>query len=447
MEKLKDIIIFLIIILLIITIIIIILLLKNKKEEDLQIKENFGSYENGADQVNIQNEIVEVNDATIYYTVYECINNYIKAINMQIEETNEDDYIEGGQISFSDLNGIYNQQDKNKLIYNLLESTYINNININEVEQYIPKINLQGSLKINKMFEIDGEKVKQYIIYINVDNNENSMYLVALDLDNQTYAIRPLKYVEYTTLKKEDLYVNIDKIEKNSNNRYEYSRINEEEMAKKYFYDYKNSIFDDLQYAYNRLNEEYRNKRFGSFDEYKEYISNNFQEMSKINIRKFSVNNKEEYTEYICKDQYDNIYEFKAYSVMNYELKLDTYTLKEEIFDTTYLEAEDEKKVQMNIDKFVQMINRHDYKTSYNCISQGFKNNYLKSQEEFETFVKNIFFNYNSLQFKTCAKKGSNLYVCYIELRDLTGESQEVREVGIIMQLKDGTEFEMSFSL
>ena len=132
---------------------------------------------------------------------------------------------------------------------------------------------------------------------------------------------------------------------------------------------------------------------------------------------------------------------------MNYEVLLDNYTITTNKFKETYSEANNEKKVQMNVDKFIQMINRHDYKTSYNCISSGFKKNYLDTQEKFEEYMKNVFFEYNKFEFRNIEQKGSNLYTVTLNITDLTEESSEARNVTIIMQLNDDLDFEMSFGI
>ena len=132
---------------------------------------------------------------------------------------------------------------------------------------------------------------------------------------------------------------------------------------------------------------------------------------------------------------------------MDYTMTLDTYTLDNDVFIETYEKSTDEKRIQMNVDKFIQMINRHDYITSYNCISEGFKNNYFNTQEKFENYIKNIFFNYNKFEFKNITKKGSNLYTCDLNITDLTGENTEIKTVTIIMQLNDNLDFKMSFSI
>ena len=165
-------------------------------------------------------------------------------------------------------------------------------------------------------------------------------------------------------------------------------------------------------------------------------------------MQQYLVNNYESYTEYVAKDQYGNLYIFKESSDNELiDINLDTYTLRNDKFFEEYNKSSNEKKVQMNVDKFIQMINRHDYKTSYKCISSGFKKNYLDTQEKFEEYMKNVFFEYNKFEFRNIEQKGSNLYTVTLNITDLTEESSEARNVTIIMQLNDDLDFEMSFEI
>ena len=132
---------------------------------------------------------------------------------------------------------------------------------------------------------------------------------------------------------------------------------------------------------------------------------------------------------------------------MNYKVKLDTYTIPTDKFKETYNTAEDYKKVQMNIDKFFQMINRQDYKTAYNCLAQSYKNNYFSTRDDFEKFVKNNFYTYNKVSYEKYEQKGNKLYIFSIKLEDITGENAEKKDVKIIMQLNDDLDFEMSFGM
>lgn len=444
MKILKKVILFLVIG--IILAIMIVLSLLNDKNEYQNIEDS--SNENNADQTVIDTQLTEVKIPTTYYTVYNCIKNYLEAVSMKIESNTEDDYVVGGEISFSDLNGINDEYDKKQLIYNLLDYKYKekNNIQVENVYNYINKIENINEFELNKMYEINGEKIRQYVLYVTIEDNKEC-FLVTLDTSNYTYMVKPLEYIEQNLLDNEDIYQEINNIDKNIDNTFEYDRIDDEDMAKKYFYNYKNTIINNPKYSYELLEENYRQTRFGSIENYKKYINDNQEEISKINIKQFLVNTTNDYTEYVCKDQYENLYIIKAYAVMNYKIELDTYTITTDNFKSEYKVATEEQKVQMNIDKFMQMINRHDYITSYNCISEEFKNNYFATQEEFEQFIKNNFFKYNKFEFSNYSKRGANLYTFDIKLTDLTEESQEVKTISMIVQLNEDLDFDMAFGM
>ena len=91
--------------LIIIILIISIILGMSKKQKNVDTED---SYDNGADVVNINTDIKKVDNASLYYTVKNCLDSFYKAINMEIVEGNEDDYVEGGEISYSTLMGVNN---------------------------------------------------------------------------------------------------------------------------------------------------------------------------------------------------------------------------------------------------------------------------------------------------------------------------------------------------
>lgn len=90
MKILKKIIIIIILVILIFTIVIQILLRKNKKQSD----DEYSIEINDADKTEINKELKEVTIADSYYTVVDCMENYINAVSMKIDGTQED-YIEG----------------------------------------------------------------------------------------------------------------------------------------------------------------------------------------------------------------------------------------------------------------------------------------------------------------------------------------------------------------
>lgn len=117
-------------------------------------------------------------------------------------------------------------------------------------------------------------------------------------------------------------------LEKYDSNEYVPVYVTEEDMVKKYLNDYKNNMLSDLNEAYNSLNKEYREKRFGSLDKYKEYI-NNFITLStySMEVDKYSVSSIGGDKVFNIYDKSGNQYIIREKSIMNYEVYLDEYTV------------------------------------------------------------------------------------------------------------------------
>ena len=60
--------------------------------------------------------------------------------------------------------------------------------------------------------------------------------------------------------------------------------IEEADMVIKYLNDFKNSMINNVEYSYNLLNKKYREKRFGSLDNYVKYINNILRSCYVFNI-------------------------------------------------------------------------------------------------------------------------------------------------------------------
>lgn len=438
--KYKNIIMAMLLVIIIIIIIILTIFLLNKKENGIDLNnKNIGDA--GLNIDYSVSEIENVTDKIEYYTVRNCINNYFNILN-----SNNSIYYVGDEID---------EDAQKEYIYNLLGIDYIksNNITVNNVLNKVETTKEQKVFIPLQMKVLKKERVDKYIVYgvlqdvIELDDAEEIYIIVNLDYNNKTFSIEPIDK-EYESIEQINIENDDILIDKNENNIYQNQKITNEYLTNEYFVLYKKLAITEPELVYNIFSEEYRNERFGNIDNFKKYVNENKNEILKINMQQYLVNNYESYTEYVAKDQYGNLYIFKESSDNELiDINLDTYTLKNDKFFEEYNKSSNEKKVQMNVDKFIQMINRHDYKTSYNCISSGFKKNYLDTQEKFEEYMKNVFFEYNNFEFRNIEQKGSNLYTVTLNITDLTEESSETRNVTIIMQLNDDLDFEMSFGI
>ena len=435
MKNIKKYIIILCIIIVIIIISICVLTIKQKKSND-ELKNIVSEIESPIEETK------EIN-WTEYDTINFAVNRYVQTIN-----ANNSTYIELRQSEEENSGEVENQI--NQLILDMLSDTYIKNNEITN-ENLREKIPLESEqlvfipLKAKKLIE---EDIRTYVVdgivqNIEYENKGERCYIVNLNYSNQTFSVEPSQK-KYEEIDKVDKIANISK---NENNEYINTTINNQTKTQTYINMYKRLALSVPELAYNYMDEEYRNKRFESIEGFKEYIENNRDNIEEISLKKYLAENNDNYTEYVGQDKYGNLYIFDEKGILDFTLKLDTYTIPTDKFKETYNTAEDYKKVQMNIDKFFQMINRQDYKTAYSCLAQNYKDNYFKTQEEFEKYVKNNFYTYNKVSYEKYEQKGNKLYIFSIKLEDITGENAEKKEIKIVMQLDDDLNFEMSFGM
>ena len=107
-------------------------------------------------------------------------------------------------------------------------------------------------------------------------------------------------------------------------NQYSPVNITDEQMADIYLNDFKYNLFNDINSAYLSLNEEYRNIKFGSFENFVNYV--NGLKFSNIILDRYSVSGDKKIFRIYTED--NQKYIFKVNSVMEYEVYLDDYTVE-----------------------------------------------------------------------------------------------------------------------
>ena len=91
-------------------------------------------------------------------------------------------------------------------------------------------------------------------------------------------------------------------------NEYSMSQLTDKDITNRYLNDYINN---NIEAAYDSLNAEYRDKKFGSIEAYKNYINSIKYSGNLISIdRKKTKNGKDIYGAY---DSYNNHYNYKNY--------------------------------------------------------------------------------------------------------------------------------------
>lgn len=441
MNKIKNIIVLIIIIIIILVLIILgIKLLDAKKENDLDEQGDVG------EEVSFETDIIkEVTDQTKFYTVSNCVQQYLDSL-----DTNNDSFYG------TDENGNYtivvDEEEIKQNIYDLLSEEYIteNNITIQNVYQYVDKLENKLIFVPLKMKVLENSVIEKYIVYglgetIDYSLTKYIYMVVNIDNENGTYSIEPL-IQEYKNIDEIVIENKNIAIEENDNNIFNMEKVNYEYIVQKYVDNYKKLALGAQKEAYHLLDEEYRTKRFGSLENYQKYIQDNREEIEQIQCTKYLVNDDNlEAIQYIALDQNQKYYIFDEKVPMDFSLKLDNYTIITDTFQEEYDKANNQNKVMRNIDKWVQMLNCRDYNAAYHVLDETFRNNNFGSQEKFEEYMREKYPSHYKLAFSNFSEEG-NTYIQKIQLTDMT-EQEEVKNVNIIMQLKEGTNFVMSFGI
>lgn len=428
MKKQKTIIIGIICLLIVLVILLVAIIIARKNQNTIE----YYDYDYPEETFYVES----VKDASKFYT--------IKGIVTQYEEMI-----------------IYEQSES--LYYNL-SSNYIedNSITVDNVLSKVSNVSFDNEIDefteidtvINKMYVMETDDgINDYFVsgYIVVSKDYSNKIDIALMIEtddiNYTFQIYPYEYMEkkgYVDIKEGDqITIETEEITANDYNTFTYQTVTDETIIGDYFRLYKyNAIYGDASYSYEFLDKEYREKKFGSLEAYKEYISNNIVELIKSTISKYDVKTDGDDVRYICIDQNGKYYIFTASSIMDFDVILDTYTIDLPEFTEKYNSATDQQKVALNIDKFMQAINAKDYKYAYNCLANSYKNNYFKTQAEFETYAKENFYGSSTVGYSEFGVQG-DYYTYSVVLTD--EETGEQKNKTFIIQLGEGTEFVLSF--
>lgn len=109
-------------------------------------------------------------------------------------------------------------------------------------------------------------------------------------------------------------------------NEYSLVSTSEEQMASTYLNDYKNLLMSDINESYNLLNSEYKRIKYPNIETFKNYV--NSINLSKMIVDRYGKKNCGEEICYYIYDKLDNVYIFRVFSVMEYEVYLDDNTIE-----------------------------------------------------------------------------------------------------------------------
>ena len=423
----KKIIIMLIINLLILVTIlglIVISINKNQNNELDNTKQDIGS---------IEYEIKPVTDNVELFTVV----NYIQSFLEQININNELYYTGDERLEQSFIS---------EWTYSLLSEEYINKNSITEenVYEYVNKVEEKLIFVPLKMNVLELGNTTKYAIYGFCQTGSNEYredlyFILNVDNNNNTYSIEPVQNAD--NIDKIELTNNNMSIEKNRYNLYKEKEISDEYLCEQYLFIYKRIMLSKPQEAYKYLNENYREKKFTSLQDFIDYVTKNKEKIAKMGLKAYSVKDNR----YMCQDQWNNYYIFNLKNALDYDVMLDIYTVDLEEFTQRYNSTNEENKVAMNVEKIESAINNKDYKFVYDKLDQTFRNNNFQTIDDLEKYISANFYESNDLKYESVSNEGS-IYVYKLKIIDANNENN-TKDFTIIMKLMEEADFVMSFSM
>lgn len=449
-KKLKSIIIALIVIILVIIITLFLIInRKNNVNEDSNVNNNINNnkvnYEEILDenfQNNTEQEKFEIEkDRAEYLYVEKLTEDFIE----NVKTYNSDELIKYNYKIESDVD-VANQKAKikeeiqSKLNKNLINEIQADTILANE------KIKQSEAYQVEKVYKNTlSERIQIFAVFGEfIESNVNYSFLIALDQNSQAYEIFTDEYINKYNLNEENLNkveFNINSIEKNKYNIIENNiDSSDEAIAKKYFNYFQYYIKSNPKKIYDILNEEYKKIKFPTYKDFENYA----KAYVNVKINKYKINDRNTYNEVICIDDIGRYVCFKEVSVMQFKITLDNYTLNMDSFTSEYNEANEDKKVSLNIGKVSQMVNNGDYNTLYNKLNETFKRNSFNKLDDFRSFINENFYALNRIEIIS-TNAIDDYYTTRIRVINEENEIQR-KLMTIVMKLTEKNDFEMSFS-
>lgn len=434
MNNSKKLLLLIAIVIIIMVMIVISLLLLNLNHRD-EVGEN-NMEEEEITEIELEGWNV-VDDPSTFNTLTNCVQNYLDASNTKLEtRTNS------------------SLEEKKEVIYHLLNSTYKtkNKINLNNIQNYMYQEEYYLTFYPLKMNQLIENNLNIYTLYGMLEDNETGnyiedvYYIIRQDEKNQTFDIEPITKETVKDFNNLRVNTDIEEILPNNDNKYIISSMNIVNLLNRYLSNYQRMAIKYPDRAYEYLEKEYREKRFGSLAAFKQYINENQEQIQSIILDKYQFTSTEDYKQYTCIDTNGNYYIFREKGVMQYQLLLDTYTIDIPEFVIKYEESNPQEKVILNLNRFRQALNDKNYTYAYSLLADSFKKQNFETQAKFEEYVKANFFEQNEFSYEKFGNEANTYYTYQIKITDEKNPSNGAKIKTFIILLEEGTKFQLSFN-
>lgn len=454
MDSKKKILFLIIICLIVFSIGLLIFLNISKKNKSID-----NSISNIDNNDNVEENVVkEVSENKVIYDITYCTQLYFSTLNMLWTDLS-DMRITGGEETITadgkyEFNEFYAKQLLEILSPEYVESKQITKDNVKEKFSYFEQekniINNAYQYDINdyvRLFIING-----YNITTTGANKKDFKIMLIIDYKSNAFEVYPEDYVveeNFDKIKVGEKINNLDNIESiqlNKYNKVASKNPSNEKIAEDYFYLYRFNMKYDQEAAYEMLDEEYREKRFGSLDNYVKYIKENFHDLMS-GLVGYEYKEQDEYQQYTDQDKNGYYYIFrKNKNNMTYNLILDTYTIDLPEFIKKYDSAKTEEKVVMNMQKFIDALNVQDYNYAYNHLADALKEKSFKNVDSFKEYVANNWYKKTEIGVSDFSSS-ANSYSFTLKMYNKEQNDNEIISKKVIMQITEKRDFKIVFNV
>ncbi len=390
-----------------------------------------------------QQEIKLLDNKNKYFVV----KNILLSITSCIKEINGDMEYDTFEIEENQAMAAFLKEGL-EIMNNMLDEQY--KTSMNPTEESIVKI---ANRYNNYDYVID--KVYYCDKFVNMDiyiveaylGNEKLNVMIKTDTSNDTFSIfledYMKKYNYSNNMKIEDVNIQNTSVQKNQYNQFNYKNITDKAVANYYFENYTNIAKYQTKKAYELLEEEYKNKKFATYNQFENHIK---QKENTVNLKGYKIIKGDDYTLYICKDNYNFIYIFKETFIGKYTVQLDDYTIPNKEITTSYEEMNELDKGANCVTKFFEMINMKDYNEAYQKLNNAFKNKKFAKEQDFQEYIKQKTFSINNINIESYSEEADK-YIYNVTVTDALENSQEQYNYRIIVNLLEEADFEILFEI
>ncbi len=251
------------------------------------------------DMIIRNSQLQKVTNAVSYFTVENCVEKYRE----------------------------YLKDKDNTAIYNLLAYNYKQEEQITE-QNVLNKVSpIAETAVIKSIYESEQDnEMSFYVVYFSENDMGVNGLILIQDEENQTFSIYPNEFIESNgynqidNIIEEDIKNRLQKIEVNDNNTYIYYYLSDKEILQKHMQNFIAVAENNIQDAYEMIEETCKQEKFQTLQEFEEYIDKNGENLTNIEIISYDTIYQNDYVEYVFSDSNNNEYRIKEKYIMEYTI-------------------------------------------------------------------------------------------------------------------------------